>query len=142
MQVGVLVGGATFLPLRTVGAGVEEKASLVVDLRQRSLLLYFQLRTVEAEGSYHQYRVKIPFTQLNEIFQTRDGSGGVSHLAFLDGPPFYYRRAKNVSSSFTDNNTWREADAWLRQASIVANPQAQEHLPASLRKHHPVIDIG
>lgn len=150
MDIGVLVDESTFLPLRTVGTGKDEKASLVVDLKQRSLQVYFQLpilhtrsKPVNQTDTQYQYRVRIPFSQLSQIFQTHDAASGcVSQLTFLDCPPLYHRRINNIASTFIDDNNWKESDTWFRQTYVVHNPQELAPLPISLRKLKPVIDIG
>lgn len=150
MDIGVLVNETTVLPMRTVGAGIDEHASLVLGLKHRAMFVYFQLpifnsrqRPIETTGIYQDYRLKIPFAQMTKIFQTSgSASEGVSHLTFLDAPPVYHRRIKNIASTFTDENSWREADTWFRQTDIVHNPQELASLPISLRKFKPLIDIG
>lgn len=138
------------LSMRTVGAGLDEQASLVLDLKRRALFVYFQLaisnskkKPASATDLYQEYRFKIPFPQMARIFQTRDSTSGcTSHFTFLESPPLYYRRIKNVSSTFIDDNTWRNSDTWFRQTHIVHSPQTQATLPVGLRKLNPVIDIG
>lgn len=150
LDIGVLVDETTYLPMRTVGTGNTEKTSLVIDLKLRVLDVYFQLPIFNPRNKFanpadilHQYRVRIPFPQLTQVFQSRDGeSGCVSHLTCLDSPPLYHRRVKNIPSTFIDDNNWKDADAWFRQTYIVHNPQGMTSLPVSLRKMKQVIDIG
>lgn len=138
------------LPMRTVGAGAHEQTFLVLDLKYRVLLIYFQLPIFNSKNkpttvaeTYQEYRLKIPFPQMTRIFQTHDSASGcTSHFTFLDSPPLYHRRIKNVPSTFIDESSWRDSDTWFRQTHVVHNPQAQATLPVSLRKLNPVIDIG
>ncbi|KAI9927937.1 hypothetical protein MW887_002789 [Aspergillus wentii] len=150
MDIGVMFDETTMLPMRTVGAGTEENASLVLDLKSKAMFVYFQLPIFNTKQKpnttsqlYHEYRLKIPFTQLTRIFQTRCSKlGTTSHLTFLNSPPIYHRRIKNIASTFIDENAWRDSDTWFRQTYIVHNPQELATLPVSLRKAKPVIDIG
>lgn len=136
--------------MRTVAAGLGEQAFLVLDLKRRALFVHFQLaisnpkqKPASTADLYQEYRLKIPFSQMTRIFQTRDSTSGcMSHSMFLESPPLYNRRIKNVPSTFIDDNTWRDSDTWFRQTQIVHNPQAQATLPVSLRKLNPIIDIG
>lgn len=138
------------MPMRTVGTGLDEQASVVLDLKRRALFVYFQLpifnskyKPTSTADVYQEYCLKIPFPQLTRIFQTRDPvSGCASHLTFLESPAIYHRRIKNIQSTFIDETSWRDSDTWYRQTQVVRNPQAQATLPISLRKQNPVIDIG
>lgn len=138
------------LPMRTVGTGLSEQPSLVLDLKRKALFVYFQLpifnsiyKPTSSVDVYQEYCLKIPFSQLMKIFQTRDlVSGCTSHFTFLESPAIYHRRIKNIQSTFVDEASWRDGDTWYRQTHVVHNPQAQATLPISLRKQNPVIDIG
>lgn len=151
-DIGVLVDKFTYLPLRTVGNGadINERARLVVDLKWRSLQVFFQLpifnpkyKSSDPTDIYQHYRVKIPFTQLTRIFQSRESeSGCVSHLTCLDSPPMYHRRIKDIRPTFIDDSNWKDVDTWFRQTYVVHNQQELSTLPVSLRKLKPVIDIG
>lgn len=146
-----MVDKSTFLPMRTVGDGNEGQAQafMVLNLRQRNLQVNFSLpiysnqKFANPADIYHQYRVKIPFPQLGRIFETWDhNSGCLSHLTILEDPPCYHRRVKNIASTFIDHNSWKEADTWFRQTSIVHNPYGLASSPVSLRRIRPIIDIG
>ena len=148
MDIGVLVDETTVLPMRTVGTGTNEQhASVVLDLKHRVLQVYFRLpvfnslrKTVEI---HYSYRLTVPFAQMKRIFQKFDSvSKSVSHLTFLDAPPVYHRRIQNISSTFLDENSWKDADTWFRQTDIAHNQQDLAALPVGLRKYRPLIDIG
>ena len=150
MDIGVMVNETTMLPMRTVGNATNESASLALDLRRKELLVYFKLpifnpgqKQAAPGGQYHEYRLRIPFAQMTKIFEASDpASETVSHMTTLDVPPLYYRRIKDISSTFIDDNSWRAADTWFRQTDIVHNPQELAGLPVNLRKFKPLIDIG
>ncbi|KAL3466733.1 RNA dependent RNA polymerase-domain-containing protein [Aspergillus heterothallicus] len=142
MKIGFLVNETTMMPMRTVGSSTNEQASVVLNLRRKDLLVYFKLPIFSAKQS-QEYRLKVPFSQLDKFFQTQDPSTGhISHYTFLSSPPTYHRRINNIESTFIEETSWRDADVWYRQAHIVHNPQEHATLPVSLRKQNPVIDIG
>lgn len=150
MDIGVLWDNDKMLPMRTVGAGSQEHASLIVDVRRRAITVSFQLPIFNARqkdlsnGRLHDYRLKIPFSQLTRISQIQDSpSDPISHAFTLDTPPVYHRKIRNIGSSFVDaDNSWRDADTWYRQTDIVRTPEELAPLPVCLRKAKPLIDIG
>ncbi|KAL2831180.1 RNA dependent RNA polymerase-domain-containing protein [Aspergillus cavernicola] len=147
MNIGVLVNKTTMMPMRTVVTSAKEPAFLVLNLRRKDLLVYFRLPLSGAgqPGRWlpQEYRLRIPFSQLDRIFQTRDPlTGNVSHFSFLNSPPIYHRRIRNIENSFVEETSWRESDTWFRQAHIAHNPQELATLPVSLRRQSPIIDIG
>ncbi|KAJ0422162.1 RNA dependent RNA polymerase-domain-containing protein [Aspergillus carlsbadensis] len=142
MEIGFLVNETTMMPMRTVGSSTNEQAYVVLNLRRKDLLVYFRLPILGRQQS-QEYRLKVPFSQLDRFFQTQDPStGNISHYTFLSSPPHYHRRINNIESTFIEETSWRESDTWFRQAHIVHNPQEHATLPVSLRKQNPVIDIG
>ncbi|KAF7587579.1 hypothetical protein BBP40_007020 [Aspergillus hancockii] len=151
MDIGVLFNETTMLPMRSVGSGTKDRTILTLQLKQRAMLVYFQLsifnqghKPAPAGGDLQEYRLKIPFVQLTRIFQTPDAvTECVSHFIVLDSPPIYHRRINNIETTFSDDsNSWREADAWYRQTYIVRNPMELSSLPVGLKKAKAVIDIG
>ncbi|KAL4739107.1 RNA dependent RNA polymerase-domain-containing protein [Aspergillus similis] len=143
MDLEVLVDETTMMPMRTVGSLTTENAFLVLDLKYKNLLVYFELR-IQSTQRPQEYRLKIHFSQLDRFFQTKNNStGDISHFTFLGSPPEYHRRIQNTENSFGNKETsWREWDAWYRQANIVHNPTELTHLPVGLRRLNPIIDIG
>ncbi|KAL4754800.1 hypothetical protein BDW72DRAFT_213021 [Aspergillus terricola var. indicus] len=143
MDLGVLVDETTMMSMRTVGALTTENASLVLDLKYKNLLVYFELRILSTRRP-QEYRLKIHFSQLDRFFQTKDSStNDISHFIFLGSPPEYHRRIQNTENSFGNKETsWREWDTWYRQTNIVHNPTELAHLPVGLRRLNPIIDIG
>ena len=143
MDLGVLVDETTMMPMRTVGSLTTENASLVLDLKYKNLLVYFELRILSSRRP-QEYRLKIHFSQLDRFLESKDSStGDISHFTFLGSPPEYHRRIQNTENSFGNKETsWREWDTWYRQANIVHNPTELAHLPVGLRRLNPIIDIG
>ncbi|PKX91697.1 RNA dependent RNA polymerase [Aspergillus novofumigatus IBT 16806] len=150
MDIGVLVSETSMLPMRTVGNARNERALLVIDLKRRDLFVHFQLpifnnkpKSASTGETYNQYRLRIPFVQLVNMYQMQDRkSGKVSHLTFLDSPAIYHRRIQETWVTFNDDISWRESDSWYRQTSVVHNPDELSTLPVSLKRSKPVIDIG
>ncbi|KAL1851938.1 hypothetical protein Plec18170_006241 [Paecilomyces lecythidis] len=150
MDIGVLWDSDKMLPMRTVGAGSQEHASLIIDVRRRAITINFQLPIFNARqrdlsnGRLHDYRLKIPFSQLTRISQIQDSpSDPISHAFSLDSPPIYHRKIRHIGASFVDaDNSWRDTDTWYRQTDIVHTPEELGSLPVCLRKAKPLIDIG
>ena len=151
MDIGVLFNETTMLPMRSVGSGDNERAILVLNLKQKALLVYFQLpiftpgyKPTPACGVFQEYRLKIPFVQFSQIFQMRDTvTGNISHFTVLGSPPLYHRRINNIDVTHSDeSNTWRESETWYRQTYIVRNALELSSLPIGLKKAKAVIDIG
>ena len=149
MNIGVLMNEKTMLPMRTVGLGADEHPFLLLDLKARAMMIYFQLPILSNSKSkllsgdkYNQYRLKIPLVQLTQILQSGNPASKISHVLVLDSPPLYFRRATDIPNTFVDDNSWRDSDSWYRQANIVHNPLELAGVPTSLRKLKPTIDIG
>ncbi|KAE8147795.1 RNA dependent RNA polymerase-domain-containing protein [Aspergillus avenaceus] len=151
MDIGVLLNETTMLPLRSVGASLNEHPLVVVNLKQRALLVCFHLPiSSQARGHgpanvvYHRYRLRIPLSQLTRVHETHDPVTNCnSHWTVLDSPPLYYRRIGNTEVTFSDeSNSWRESEAWFRQTHIVRKPLELSPLPVSLKKPKALIDIG
>jgi hypothetical protein len=54
----------------------------------------------------------------------------------------YHRRLCEVTSTFTENLSWKEADTWMRQTRISYDASREAATPTSLQKSGDVIDIG
>lgn len=145
MNIGVVVDETTMMPMRTVGSSTNGGASLLLNLRRKDLSIYFELHIpgTARPSSPEEFRLRIPFSQLDRFFQTHNiSTGAVSHFTFLSSPPTYQRRIRNTETTFIEEMSWRESDTWFRQAQIVHSPQGLATLPASLRRQKPIIDIG
>ncbi|KAL4783051.1 RNA dependent RNA polymerase-domain-containing protein [Aspergillus varians] len=145
MDIGVLLDETTMMPMRTVGLSTNRNTSLVLNLRRKDLFVYFELPTPSTvrQLTPQEYRLRVPFSQLDRFFQTQNPStGGISHFTFLSSPPVYHRRIQNIEYTFIEETSWRKSDTWFRQAQIVYNQQELVTLPVSLRRQNPIIDIG
>ena len=140
----------TFLPMRTVEAGLAGTPYILLNLKQRALCIFFRLqifsssqKAISAADTWHDYRLKIPFRQMNKIFQSRNvTTGTISQLTVLDSPPMYHRRIRDIEATFIEEGSWRDSDCWYRQTHIVHNPLQLSTLPVTLPRHKPIIDIG
>ncbi|KAL5332831.1 RNA dependent RNA polymerase-domain-containing protein [Aspergillus crustosus] len=142
LDIGVLADETTMMSMRTVRSLANENATLILDLGRKDLLVYFQL-LIAGTGQPQEYRLKVPFSQLDRFFQTRNSlTRGCSHITFLGSPPVYHRRLKNIESTFSEETSWREWDVWFRQTHVVHTPQKLATLPVCLRRQNPIIDIG
>ncbi|KAL4924881.1 RNA dependent RNA polymerase-domain-containing protein [Aspergillus undulatus] len=145
MDIGILVDETTMLPMRTVGLAGNGSACLVLNLKYKDLLVYFEVSTPSVGHRLppQEYRLKVPFSQLDRIYQVKEPSTrAISHFTFLGSPPMYHRRIKSIENTFTEQTSWQESDTWFRQVNIVYNPQELAKLPVSLRRQNPIIDIG
>ncbi|RDW86205.1 uncharacterized protein DSM5745_02847 [Aspergillus mulundensis] len=142
VDIGVLVDETTMVPMRTVRSLTTPNASLVLDLRKKNLVVYFELHPLSSPVPL-KYRLTIRFSQLDRFFQAENlTTEGVSHFTFLSSPPIYHRQIRHTQNTFTNETSWRETDTWFRQAHIVHNPQELATVPVNLRKLNPIIDIG
>ncbi|KAF4771917.1 hypothetical protein HAV15_004558 [Penicillium sp. str.  len=118
----------------------------VVDVMRKCLLLYFKVGIRGSETTdvtQHDYRVKITFLQLTQIYQQYDkATREHSFLIVLDSAAIWHRKAKDIQSTLTEPLSWREEDSWYRQTSVTHNPNSLKNLPTSLKKTGHIIDLG
>lgn len=139
------------LSLRTISKGIREFPRLTLNLKKMEIILRFQIAIFDhrrvattPDDIFHDYRIRIKFSQLKSILQIRnDSEKSVSHVIVLGLPPLYHRRLKNIASTFEESKiSWREEDAWFRQIDIVTVASDLARLPVSLRKRAVLINIG
>ncbi|KAJ5154575.1 uncharacterized protein N7500_010014 [Penicillium coprophilum] len=118
----------------------------VVDVIRKCLVLYFKvgIRGSEtADVTQHDYRVKITFLQLSQIYRQYDiATRQHSFLIVLESAAIWHRKAKDVQSTLTEPLSWREEDSWYRQTSVTHNPNSLKNLPTNLKKLGHIIDLG
>ncbi|KAK2834856.1 hypothetical protein FQN49_006848, partial [Arthroderma sp. PD_2] len=148
LDVGCLAGDKSMLTMRTITANFQDHTRFVADLFRREINIFFQMTKLESRSSVtappiiQKYRIRIPFVHLSRIQRISDGEE-VSFIISLDSPPSYHRKLQDIESTFSETeNMWRADDTWYRQTDIVHNPQDLVHAKTSLRKAHPVINIG
>ncbi|EED13834.1 RNA-directed RNA polymerase (Sad-1), putative [Talaromyces stipitatus ATCC 10500] len=150
LDFGPMIGPNSMLLLRHLQKTSEETCRLTVDLKNRQLLVFFQLplQSTQRVTAISQYRLQVPFAQLTTLYQqshSDESANTVSHIIRFDSPPLYHRHLYNVESSFSgldSANSWRAMDCWYRQTDIVHRHGDWAGLPISLRKKNPIIDIG
>lgn len=147
LHIGPLVAQKTLLPLRTVGAEHVEAIRFAVDLQRREINVLFKLtkfdsRQKQQSGQVNEYRFRVPFVQLTQIYKVINGD----HLSFvvsLELPALYYRKVLDPAATFSDNeDTWGAAESWFRQTDIVHSPQDLRLSPVSLERTKSIINIG
>ncbi|EEQ35243.1 RNA-directed RNA polymerase Rdp1 [Microsporum canis CBS 113480] len=148
LDVGCRFGEQSMVIMRTINASFQDYVRFVTDLYRREINIYFQMVKMEssladdAPQIIHSYRIRVPFAHLSHIKRTSDGEE-ISFIFSLDYPPSYYRKLQDPSTTFSDSdNMWRSDDTWYRQTDIVHNPQDLVHSKTSLKKAHPIINIG
>ncbi|KAJ5428334.1 RNA-dependent RNA polymerase eukaryotic-type [Penicillium cf. griseofulvum] len=118
----------------------------VIDVMRKCLLLYFKVGIRGSETTdvtQHDYRVKITFLQLSQIYQQCDkATRQQSFLIVLDSAAIWHRKARDIPSTVTEPLSWREEDSWYRQTSVTHNPNSLKTLPTNLKKLGHIIDLG
>ncbi|KAJ5816384.1 hypothetical protein N7447_008617 [Penicillium robsamsonii] len=144
VDIGILLGRSTVHSMQSFNNLAYPRC--VIDVMRKCLVLYFKvgIRGSEtADVTQHDYRVKITFLQLSQIYQQYDkATRQDSFLIVLDSAAIWHRKAKDIRSTLTEPLSWREEDSWYRQTSVTHNPNSLKTLPTSLKKLGHIIDLG
>ncbi|CAI7578194.1 unnamed protein product [Penicillium glandicola] len=144
VDIGVLLGPSTVHSMQSFNNVTYPR--FVVDVMRKCLFLYFKVGirgSDTADVTQHDYRVKITFLQLSQIYQRYDRSKREqSLLIFLDSAAIWHRKSNDIRSTLTEPLSWREEDSWYRQTSVTHNPNLLKSLPTNLKKSGHVIDLG
>ncbi|KAJ5970641.1 uncharacterized protein N7479_000559 [Penicillium vulpinum] len=144
VDIGVLLGPSTIHSMQSFNNLAYPRC--VVDVMRKCLLLYFKVGirgSDTADVTQHDYRVKITFLQLTQIYQQQDkDTRQRSFLIVLDSAAIWHRKAKDIRSTLTEPLSWREEDSWYRQTSVTHNPNSLKNLPTNLKKSGHIIDLG
>ncbi|KAJ5692367.1 hypothetical protein N7462_001790 [Penicillium macrosclerotiorum] len=148
LDIGVRLGEFTVSPMRTIAES--GCPNLVIDLRSRAFFIHFNLaiKTISkapggTESVSHTYRLKIPFLQLTQIWDLHDPEAEeVSYLTVLETPPVYHRKLMDIRPSFGSKTSWRDAETWYRQVTVMHFPNTQNGTTTNLRRSGQVIDTG
>ncbi|CAG8245033.1 unnamed protein product [Penicillium nalgiovense] len=144
VDIGVLLGLSTFHSMQSFTNLAYPRCA--VDVMRKCLFLYFRVGirgSDTADVNQHDYRVKITFLQLTQIYQQYDkATREHSFLIVLDSAAIWHRKAKDIQSTLTEPLSWREEDSWYRQTSVTHNPNSLKTLPANLKKTGHIIDLG
>ncbi|KMQ47920.1 hypothetical protein HL42_1425 [Trichophyton rubrum] len=148
LDIGCLSGEQSMIIMRTITASFQEYIRFVADLHRREINIFFQMVKTETRlppaipHTVHSYRIRIPFVHLSRIKRISENDE-LSFIFSLDSPPSYHRKLQDLSNTFSEaDNIWRSDDTWYRQTDIVHNPLDLVHSKTSLKKAHPVINIG
>lgn len=130
----------------------EDSVKLSLDVRRRQLNIEFIApiydgrylpQSIRLQDYLSLFRTRIEFIQLTKIWETRDPkSGDVTLFFILETPALYFRRLKNIRSTFQSDKKWREIDAWLRQTALMHNPHIKDKQTTNLYRKDQIVDIG
>ncbi|KGO75271.1 RNA-dependent RNA polymerase, eukaryotic-type [Penicillium italicum] len=144
VDIGVLLGPSTIHSMQSFTNLAYPRC--VVDVMRKCLLLYFKagIRGSEtADVTQHDYRVKITFLQLTQIYQQYDkATREHAFLIVLDSAAICHRKAKDTRLTLAEPLSWREEDSWYRQTAVTHNPNSLKTLPTNLKKTGHIIDLG
>lgn len=116
----------------------------VVNAKFKCLFIYFKVG-IRGSGkpdlTQHEYRLKITFLQLSEIFE-RTAHNQTSFFIILASAIICHRKVSNVQITFTEPRSWREEDTWYRQTAVAHNPSVLRNATTNLKKSGQVIDLG
>ncbi|KAI3131609.1 hypothetical protein CBS147326_5572 [Penicillium roqueforti] len=145
VDIGVLLGPSTIHSMQSFNNLAYPR--FVVDVMRKCLFLYFKVgirgSETAADVIQHDYRVKITFLQLSQIYQQYDkATREHSFVIVLGSAAIWHRKAKEIQSTLTEPLSWREEDSWYRQTSVTHNPNLLKNLPTNLKKTGHIIDLG
>lgn len=133
VDIGVLLNESTLHFMQNFPAATQPRC--VVSLQSKCLFLYFKVGIrgsgpARADLIQHDYRLKITFLQLSEVFKTfDDATQQTSLLIVLDDSVICHRKVKNPHITFNEARTWRDEDSWYRQTTVTHSPSSQKMLP-------------
>ncbi|KAJ5288851.1 hypothetical protein N7478_001881 [Penicillium angulare] len=152
-DIGVLLGESSFAPLhgfKTFDSKNSDSLKAVIDVKQRSMFIYFKLvvKTSQNPADNAQekpsfYRARLKFFDISRIWEIFDQITNNRSLAIvLKSPALFYRQVTNFEPTFKSDISWRNTDTWYRQTAIVHHPLRQAKLTTNLRKSGHIIDLG
>ncbi|KZF20474.1 RdRP-domain-containing protein [Xylona heveae TC161] len=99
--------------------------------------------TVGSLDRIETYRFRIPFAQCQRIFEMDIGDDKKVLIVPIDTPPNFFRRVKRIEATHDERATfWNEWETWRRQTDVLYAPNQLRHVPLTLKKGAPIIDIG
>lgn len=144
VDIGVLLGLSTIHYMQSFHDLAYPR--FAVDVKRKCLLIYFKvgIRGSEtADVTQHDYRVKITFLQLTQVYDRFDViSKQHSLLIVLNSPAICHRKASDAASTLTEGRSWNEEESWYRQTSVTHNPNSLRTLSTKLKKVGHIIDFG
>ncbi|CAG8234887.1 unnamed protein product [Penicillium salamii] len=150
VDIGVLLNESKVHSMQTFAANAHPR--FVVDVKKKCIFIYFKValrgsisgpEPAFGELTQHDYRLKITFLQLSEVFEQFDKiSQQASLLIVLDSSVICHRKVKNIQMTFTEPRSWREEDTWYRQTAVAHNPIFLKSVTTNLKRHGQVIDLG
>ncbi|OJD12726.1 hypothetical protein AJ78_06725 [Emergomyces pasteurianus Ep9510] len=145
---GSMVGGRSFLQLRSLVSNRSGAVRLVLDVTHRELCIYANVPNLSAKSDNSHpnaipYRFRIRFSQLTSIWQT-SSSQKVSLVIPLDSPTICHQQITSLKNEHfpSNENVWNSQDTWLRQTDIVHYPERVVRMPVNLRNQNSFINFG
>ena len=100
---------------------------------------------IPRHGKYNRtetYQFRVPFSQLQKIYEIEAYENTIVLLISLETPPRFFRKVSEIDTHEETARVWSQNDAWYRQTDIVYNPKHLKSSSLTLKKSNPVIDIG
>ncbi|KAJ5299684.1 hypothetical protein N7476_011241 [Penicillium atrosanguineum] len=153
LAVGILQEASTIKLLK----GFARLVRLQINVQERALYICFNEELPALNASKIEapllnpqisFRLKIPFGQLNDVWEIHNhpsSHGLKSELSFiiiLDHPGIYHRKLSDITPTFTESLTWKEADTWIRQTRISYGALREVDFPTNLQISGDIMDIG
>ena len=157
LDFGLILNETTIMGMKQVTPTAKTAITLRQDMLHRELHIEFMLSirdwrspksgvAIPNLGRLNRdetFKFSIPFTQLNEI---RESPAGIDdHIALfitLESPPKFFKQVNSLESHKERSRTWNDNDAWYRQTDVVYNQAGLKRLPLTLKKTHPILDLG
>ncbi|CAG8291982.1 unnamed protein product [Penicillium olsonii] len=148
VDIGVLLSETTTHFMQSFTAAARPR--FVVDVRLKCIFIYFKVGLrgsgpgpTKGDLTQHDYRLKITFLQLSEVFERFDKiSQQASLLIVLDSSVICHRKVKDLQMTFTEPRIWREEDSWYRQTTVAHNPIFLRNAATNLKRPGQIIDLG
>ena len=155
LEVGVLLGENKMLAIRSILPSSSTEISFRLNLKHRELVIEFTLRIRDwrhengnlkrkGVGRYDRddrYKLTLPLSHLKAIDSSETKSRLFSICFSLDTPPRYFKKTV-LHDPAGRSKRWQENDMWYRQTDVTYSPHGLKNLPITLKKSHPIIDIG
>ena len=101
-----------------------------------------QVRKFGRYNRIETYQFRVPFSQLDKIYELNAENNKIVLLISLETPPRFFRKVPEIDTHEENARFWSQNDAWYRQTDIVYNAKTIKSSSLTLKKTKPVIDIG
>ncbi|KAI9703299.1 MAG: hypothetical protein M1836_007865 [Candelina mexicana] len=158
LDFGFMVDPSSMMTMNKTNSNQDTATSFGLNLLRREIDVQFQLTMTDPRhketpakeypdlGKFDRketFRFRLPFAQLNKIYELEVGREKRVLFITLENPPNFYRRTRYVENTHEASSTyWVEWDSWYRQTDVVYDPTQLKFRPLTLKKTKPIIDIG